>query len=78
MKYYLIEIADTKDGVAKAITEKVSMDDAQMVYHQTIASAMANTKVNSSLVMIIDGKGSTKAVNYWERQTVPNEVPTEE
>ena len=79
MKYYLIEIADTTDGVAKAITEKTTEDDVMMVYHQTLASARANKKCKSILAYVISGKGGYLVSEYWERKETPTEaVPTED
>ncbi len=65
--YYLIEIADTKAGVAKAITDKESLDAAYMTLHQTLASAMANADVNSCMCMVINGQGAVQRYEYWER-----------
>ena len=65
--YYLIEKTVTTNGTAKAITDKASKDEALMVLHQTIASAMANATVSSCLCLIIDEIGSTIRHEYWER-----------
>ncbi len=77
--FYLLEISNTKKGIAKAITEKNSLTEGEMVFHQTLASAMANADVNSILVYLIDAKGSALMTKYWERKETPTEaVPTEE
>lgn len=67
--FYLIEISDTKSGIAKAITEKQTLNDAYMQLHQTLASAMANSNVNSCMVMVIDGRGSVLRYEFWERES---------
>lgn len=65
--YYLIEITTTGDGVAKAIWDKNTLDDAYMQLHQTFASAMANQNVQNCMCMVIDNKGVTMRHEYWER-----------
>lgn len=65
--FYLIEISDTASGVAKAITEKTSLDSAYMTLHQTLASAMANEQVHSCMCMVIDAVGAVQRYEYWER-----------
>ena len=68
--YYLIEVTDTKSGIAKAITDKSTLNDATMQLHQTLASAMANSNVNSCMAMVIDAHGSVQRYEYWEREAV--------
>lgn len=65
--YYFIEITTTTNGTAKAITEKSSLQEAEMQLHQTLASAMANPDVSSCVVMIIDSRGAVQRYEYWER-----------
>lgn len=65
--YYLIEISTTKDGIAKAIWDKDTLDLAYMQLHQTLASAMANENVSNCMCMVIDGHGATMRHEYWER-----------
>ena len=65
--YYLIEKSTTSSGVAKAFTDKSDLTQAQMAFHQTIASAMANSAVQNILVMVIDERGGTQNYEYWER-----------
>ena len=68
MKFYLIEISNLKDGTEpKAVWAKDNYDTAQMQYHQTLASAMANQNVVSCLCQIIDGKGKVYMSQFWER-----------
>ena len=66
--YYLIEITDTTGGIAKAITDKADLTAATMSLHQTMASAMANSAVNSCMCMIINGTGAVQRYEYWERE----------
>lgn len=65
---YLVEIANTSSGIAKAITEKEDINTARMVYHQTMASAMANPAVNAMTVVVLSEAGNTVIQDYWVRQ----------
>ena len=65
--FYLIEVSDTTSGVAKAIYDKSTLDDATIQLHQTLASAMSSENVNSCLVMIIDRTGAVQRHEFWER-----------
>jgi len=59
MKYFVLEATSVNNGaIAKAITEKDTRDEALMVYHQTRASALANTNVTYSLCEVIDEAGN--------------------
>ena len=65
--YYFIEIQNTTSGVAKAITEKATLLDAEMQLHQTLASAMANSDVSSCMCMIVNGRDAVQRFEFWER-----------
>lgn len=65
---YLVEIANTTGGTAKALTEQPDIDTARMVYHQTMASAMANPAVNAMTVVALSEAGNTVIQDYWVRQ----------
>lgn len=65
MKYFVIEATSVNNGaIAKAITEKDTRDEALMVYHQTRASALANTNVTYSLCEVIDESGNVVIKEY--------------
>lgn len=72
-KYFVLEIA-TVDGItAKQITEKATLDEAKMLYHQILASAYANDKVSYALVQIIEDRGfcvvsEIKPSNYGQEE----------
>ena len=57
MKFYIVEISTTAEGTAKAVTEKEDFNEAKMLYHQILASMMANTNVTEGICTIIDGSG---------------------
>lgn len=65
MKYFVIEATSVNNGaIAKAITEKDTREEALMVYHQTRASALANTNVTYSLCEVIDESGNVVIKEY--------------
>ena len=64
---YLVEIANTTGGIAKSITEQPDIDTARMVYHQTMASAMANPAVITMTVVVLTDAGNTVIQDYWVR-----------
>lgn len=65
MKYFIIEATSVNNGaIAKAITEKDTREEALMVYHQTRASALANTNVTYSLCEVIDESGNVVIKEY--------------
>ena len=57
MRWYVVEIATTAEGTAKAVTEKEDFNEAKMLYHQILASMMANTNVTEGICTIIDSTG---------------------
>ena len=65
--YYVIEIVSTKDGTAKAITEKPTQDEAVMLLHQVFSSAMANADANSCACLVVTGTGEVLRDEYWSR-----------
>ena len=65
MKYFVIEATSVNNGaIAKAITEKDTREEALMVYHQTRASALANSNVTYSLCEVIDEAGNILIKEY--------------
>lgn len=69
MQLYVIEIITQFDGgVAKQISPAGTLDDAKMMFHQSLASAYANTSiVKEALVMIVDGNGSMFEKDHFDR-----------
>jgi len=66
MKFFVVEIATTAEGTAKAITEKEDFNEAKMLYHQILASMMANTAVTVGICTIIDGAGR-QMIDFTEK-----------
>lgn len=68
MNYFLVEITKTLDEqVAKAIWDKINMDNALISLHQGMASAMSNANVLEALFQIIDNRGQVYRTEYWSR-----------
>lgn len=70
---FVVEIATTKDGTAKAITEKTNFIEAEMLFHQIMASMMANQDVSHGICTVIndDGRQSFELTREFTR------IPTE-
>ena len=65
--YYLVEIAVTSSGTAKAINGPMDYNAAIMQMFQVIASAIANTSVSSCCCIVLDEHGNTVRNEFWER-----------
>ena len=73
-KYFLVEITFLNDGsVPKAIYEIADPIAAEMQYHQTFASGMANPDVTSILCFIMDENGYTLRQEKWTRPVTEEE-----
>ena len=65
--FYVVEIVSTKDGTAKAVTEKATIDEAQMLFHQIFASTMANQNAQSCVCLVVAANGAILRDEYWSR-----------
>lgn len=72
MKYYVIQITTNSVGTATMITEKTSIDEAKMLYHQILASVYADKDVSYALVMIVNDLGFCEVM-----ERVPTAEPEE-
>ena len=72
MKYYVIQITTNSIGTATMITEKTSIDEAKMLYHQILASVYADKDVSYALVMIVNDLGFCEVM-----ERVPTATPEE-
>lgn len=72
MKYYVIQITTNSVGTATMITEKASIDEAKMLYHQILASVYADKEVSYALVMIVNDLGFCEVM-----ERVPTAAPEE-
>ena len=79
MKYFVIETASVNHGaIAKAITEKDTLDEAKMLFHQVRASALANPDVTYSLCEVIDEAGGVYSKEWSGSTIVPPEPSVDE
>ena len=63
--YYIIESHKLKDETNPiAINAKEDLTLAKMLFHQILASALANDKVISTMALIIDEAGNTVKKEY--------------
>ena len=72
MRYYVIQITTNSIGTATMITEKTSIDEAKMLYHQILASVYADKDVSYALVMIVNDLGFCEVM-----ERVPTAQPEE-
>lgn len=71
MRYFVVEISTANGATAKAVTEKATLDEAKMLFHQIMASAYANDNVTYALCMIINDKGFSEVME--RKPTVTDE-----
>lgn len=77
--YYCIEISKIKDkDISKAIYTYDDRDVAVGTFHQKLGNAMRSDLVLSDMLMVIDGRGSIQAYEYWEREIDPEEAEIQE
>lgn len=55
--YYVVEIATTASGTAKQITLKESDREAEMLFHQVLASMMANNNLIHGICTVLTESG---------------------
>ena len=71
-KYYLNQITTDKEGItAKSLFDYETFDEAVIVLHQVMASAMSNENVNHALCMIFNEAGTVLKVECWDRPIEP-------
>lgn len=55
---YVVEISTDKQGqTAKAVTDKETMNEARMLYHQILAAMLANPDVVHGICTILTNDG---------------------
>jgi Na+-transporting NADH:ubiquinone oxidoreductase subunit NqrA len=74
MSYFEIEIQVNNEGTeSKGIYSYDNKDDAEIVFHQKVASGMTaikNGTLKSALNLVINGMGGTELSDYKEKQEV--------
>lgn len=82
--YYLVTVTTFKDGSQDAISafEYETKDQAKMVFHQTMASAMANTNVKSAMCQILNEHGGAEIADlnmrFYQAPVEPEPEPEPE
>lgn len=73
---YVVEISTNTAGqTAKGVTEKQTLSDARMVYHQALAAMLANENVVHGICTILNNDGR-QLYEYTEEVYKPV-APTE-
>ena len=73
---YVVEISTNTAGqTAKGVTEKAALSDARMVFHQALASMLANENVVHGICTILNNDGR-QLYEYTEEVYKPV-APTE-
>ena len=69
---YVIEISiNTAGQIAKGVTEKQSLSEARMLYHQALASMLANEDIIYGICTILNSDGR-QLHEYTETVSKPN------
>ena len=74
-KYFVLEIITTASGTAKAVTEKSTLKESYMLFHQIMSSALANPDVTFALCQVIDSDGFCQVSERYPRL---DDIPVEE
>jgi len=74
---YVVEISTDISGVtAKGVTEKTTLSDARMVFHQALSSMLANPNVVHGICTILNADGR-QLHEYTEEVYKPTPVTNE-
>lgn len=65
MKYYVLEVTTTSTGTAKLVTEKETLNEGIMLFHQVLASSRANPNVTEALCMVINSNGGIEKNEHY-------------
>ena len=69
---YVIEISiNTAGQIAKGVTEKQSLSEARMLYHQALAAMLANEDIIYGICTILNSDGR-QLHEYTETVSKPN------
>ena len=74
MKYFVTEIVTVDGAEAKAITTKTDPKDAKMLFHQILASAYAQSKLDYCMASVTNEFGGVENIEvYHKPEPEPNE-----
>ena len=74
MTYFVLEATTTEQGTAKLVTEKETLNEGIMLFHQVMAAARANTNVIEALCMVVNSKGGIEKNEHYQTYEEEPEV----
>lgn len=74
-KWFVLEIVTADGATAKQVTEKSTLNEAYMLYHQVMGSVFANPAVTYALCQVINEEGFCQVSEKFPRADVePEEI----
>lgn len=74
MTYFVLEATTTSEGTAKLVTEKETLNEGIMLFHQVMAAARANTNVTEALCIVVNSKGGIEKNEHYQTYEEEPEV----
>lgn len=74
MKFYVIEIAETKEKTTKGVYDYATLDEAVASFHTKLGGAMKNPDYLSELLIVINSDGGVSKNEKWVRQIPEPEI----
>lgn len=75
MTYFVFEATTTEaQGIAKQVTEKETLNEGIMLFHQVMAAARANADVIEALCVVINSKGGIEKNEHYQTYEEEPEV----
>ena len=74
MSYFVLEATTTSQGTAKLVTEKETLNEGIMLFHQVMAAARANENVIEALCIVVNSKGGIEKNEHYQTYEEEPEV----
>jgi len=74
MTYFVLEATTTDQGTAKLVTEKETLNEGIMLFHQVMAAARANENVIEALCIVVNSKGGIEKNEHYQTYEEEPEV----
>jgi len=74
MTYFVLEATTTEQGIAKLVTEKETLNEGIMLFHQVMAAARANENVIEALCIVVNSKGGIEKNEHYQTYEEEPEV----
>lgn len=74
MTYFVLEATTTAEGTAKLVTEKETLNEGIMLFHQVMAAARANENVIEALCIVVNSKGGIEKNEHYQTYEEEPEV----